>query len=47
MATTRRYLLLAGLVDAAEAEALERSMLGLVLDSGTEEPETALASQGA
>ena len=48
MATTKRYLLLAGVVFAAEAEALERRLLGgLVPKRGTDEPETALASQTA
>jgi hypothetical protein len=46
MATTRRYLRLAGVVFADEAAALERRMLGgLVPIGGTEEPETALVSQ--
>jgi integrase len=46
MATTRRYLRLAGVVFAAEAAALERRLLGtLVPNSGTEEAETALESQ--
>lgn len=45
MATTRRYLRLAGVVFADEAQALERRLLGgLVPESGTEEPQTALAS---
>jgi integrase len=45
MATTRRYLRLAGVVFAEEAEALERRLLGgLVPNSGTEEPQTALQS---
>ena len=45
MATTRRYLRLAGVVFADEAEALERRLLGgLVPNSGTEEPPTALQS---
>jgi integrase len=47
MTTTRRYLRLAGVVFADEAEALERRMLGLVPKSGTEEPQTALLSQTA
>ena len=48
MATTRRYLRLAGVVFAAEAEALERRLLGTpVPSSGTEEPETTLQSQTA
>jgi integrase len=46
MATTKRYLRLAGVVFAAEAEALERRMLGtLVPETGTKEAETALVSQ--
>jgi hypothetical protein len=36
---------LTGVVFADEAAALERWMLGLVPESGTEEPETALVSQ--
>lgn len=45
MTTTRRYLRLAGVVFATEAEALERRLLGeLVPKTGTEEPQTALAS---
>jgi integrase len=45
MATTRRYLRLAGVVFAEEAEALERRLLGgLVPNPGTEEPQTALHS---
>ena len=45
MATTLRYLRLAGVVFAAEAEALERRLLGgLVPNAGTEEPQTALQS---
>jgi integrase len=47
MATTRRYLRLAGVVFADEAAALERRMLGLVPNSGTEQPETALVSQSS
>jgi hypothetical protein len=43
MTTTRRYLRLAGVV-FAEAAALERRLLGLVPDSGTEKPESALIS---
>ena len=46
MATTKRYLRLAGVVFAAEAEALERRLFGgLVPIRGTDEPETALESQ--
>jgi hypothetical protein len=46
MATTRRYLRLAGVVFADEAEALERRLLGTVAPkAGTEEPQTALQSQ--
>ena len=44
MATTRRYLRLAGVVFADEAEALERRLLGTVVPD-TEEPQTALQSQ--
>jgi hypothetical protein len=45
MATTRRYLRLAGVVFAEEAEALERRLLGgLVPNAGTEESQTALPS---
>jgi hypothetical protein len=48
MATTRRYLRLAGVVFAAEAEALERCLLGSVVpESGTDVSETALQSQKA
>lgn len=48
MATTRRYLRLAGVVFAAGAEALERRLLGgLVPESGTNEPQTALASRSS
>ena len=48
MATTRRYLRLAGVVFAKEAEALERRLLGgLVPDPGTEEPQTALQSDSS
>jgi hypothetical protein len=47
MATTKRYLRLAGVVFPEEAEALERRLLGLVPQTGTEEPETALQSQPA
>ena len=45
MATTRRYLRLAGVVFADEAAALERRMLGLVPETGTDDPETAPVSQ--
>jgi hypothetical protein len=46
MATTRRYLRLAGVVFADEAEALERRLLGtLVPEIGTDESQTALQSQ--
>jgi integrase len=45
MATTRRYLRLAGVVFAEEAEALERRLLGgPVPNSGTKSPQTALTS---
>jgi len=47
MATTRRYLRLAGVVFAEEAAALKRRMLGLVPETGTEETETAFVSQSA
>jgi hypothetical protein len=48
IATTRRYLRLAGVVFADETAALERRMLGgLVPNPGTEEPETASVSQSA
>jgi integrase len=48
MATTRRYLRLAGVVFADEAEALERRLLGgLVPQTGTKEPQTALASRSS
>lgn len=48
MATTKRYLRLAGVVFAEEAEALERRLLGgLVPESGTDEPQTALGSPTA
>ena len=44
----KRYLRLAGVVFAEEAEALERRLLGgLVPESGTDEPQTALGSPTA
>ena len=45
MATTKRYLRLAGVVFPDEAEALERRLLGVpVPKAGTDRPETALVS---